>query len=177
VPAGVFVPINSCSAKRRHGLLGAPHRIVLNAESIIASGALTMWSRCLSLVPLLTLVAMSLSLPLLGGCKSKAQKAADEQKAIEESNVATIRARYQRINPNNRVGLVVAVSSSSNHVAVGDIPLQDFGIGDVMVFLDRRERPFNSGEVVNATSDALHVRYDAKRRAPRVGELAVRLAQ
>ena len=64
-----------------------------------------------------------------------------------------------------------------SRTAVGDIPLQDFGIGDVLVFIDAREQPFNSGKVVNATANALHIQYEANQRAPRVGELAVRLAR
>jgi len=128
-------------------------------------------------VVLLFVVVMSPSCFLAaGGCANKNQVTNDERAAAGEIDAAAVRQRYARINPNNRVGVVVAVHDSSNHAAVGDIPLQDFGIGDVLVFLDAREQPFNSGEVVNATSTALHVRYDPKRRAPRVGELAVRLA-
>ena len=135
-----------------------------------------MWSRR-TVVPLF-LAALSMMLPLSsGGCQNKPDGNALERTSTGELDVASIRERYQRINPNNRLGVVVAVHESSNHAAVGDIPLQDFGIGDVLVFLDARERPFNSGEIVNATSSALHVRYDPQRRAPRVGELAVRLAQ
>ena len=135
-----------------------------------------MWSRR-TVVPLF-LAVLSMALPLAsGGCQNKPDGNALERTSTGELDVASIRERYQRINPNNRLGVVVAVLESSNHAAVGDIPLQDFGIGDVLVFLDARERPFNSGEIVNATSTALHVRYDPQRRAPRVGELAVRLAQ
>lgn len=135
-----------------------------------------MWSRRSSVVPSLLFIALSLPLAS-SGCANKNEPKGDEQAAVGEVDVAAVRERYQAINPNNRVGVVVAVHDSSNHAAVGDIPLQDFGIGDVLVFLDGRERPFNSGEIVNATSTALHVRYDPQRRAPRVGELAVRLAQ
>ncbi|MDQ3439432.1 MAG: hypothetical protein M3478_03685 [Planctomycetota bacterium] len=130
-----------------------------------------------SAVPLF-LAALSLALPLSsGGCQNKPEPNGETLTPVGELDVAAIRERYTRINPNNRVGVVVAVHDSSNHAAVGDIPLQDFGIGDVLVFLDGREQPFNSGTIVNATSSALHVRYDPQRRAPRVGELAVRLAQ
>ena len=134
-----------------------------------------MWSRRSSVVPFLLLAALLPSLAC-GGCANKNKAKGEEQAAVGEVDVAAVRQRYMSINPNNRVGVVVAVHDSSNLAAVGDIPLQDFGIGDVLVFLDARERPFNSGEIVNATSTALHVRYDPQRRAPRVGELAVRLA-
>ena len=135
-----------------------------------------MWPRR-SVVPLL-LVALSLLLSFLsGGCQNKTEPNGEGIPPVGEVDVAAVRELYTRINASNRVGVVVAVHESSNHAAVGDIPLQDFGIGDVLVFLDGREQPFNSGTIVNATSSALHVRYDPQRRAPRVGELAVRLAQ
>jgi hypothetical protein len=92
-----------------------------------------------------------------------------------EQDVASIRARYQRMNPDNRVGVVTAVLPQSKLAAIGDLPLQDFAIGDVLTFIDAREQPFNTGVVVNATASALHVKYDASRRAPREGDLAVRL--
>ena len=109
------------------------------------------------------------------GCQNKSKKA--DAPAGSDTDVATIRERYMRANPSNRVGVVTAVRERSNLAAVGDLPLQDFGIGDVLVFVDARERPFNSGTVVNATATALHVQYQPDRRAPRVGELAVRLAR
>ncbi len=123
-------------------------------------------------------IVSSLILPLLAGlfltgCQNKQQGAADTSPV--SMDVAGVRERYTRLDPQNRVGVVTAVHTEADLAAVGDIPLQDFGIGDILVFVDEQEQPFNSGEVVNATSDALHLRYDENRRAPRVGELAVRL--
>ena len=117
---------------------------------------------------LLVLIASSLV-----GCGNKPGR--DAEAPAVSVDVDAVRERYHRLNSQNRVGVVTAVRRGANLAAVGDIPLQDFGIGDVLVFIDGRERPFNSGEVVNATSDALHVRFDGERRAPRVGEMAVRL--
>ncbi len=124
--------------------------------------------------------ALPLSLLLLASLAAGCQnKPAPTDKAARaggsEQDVASIRERYMRISPNNRVGVVVAVRAESNLAAVGDIPLQDFGIGDVLTFIDTREEPFNTGVVLNATADALHVRYEANQRAPREGDLAVRL--
>ena len=123
-------------------------------------------------------VVLLLALGLLpsAGCNNKAERAAEQDGAPVSMDVASVRDRYARMHPQNRVGVVTAVRDDARLAAVGEIPLQDFGIGDVLVFVDEREQPFNSGPVVNATSDALHVRFDGKRRAPRVGELAVRLA-
>jgi hypothetical protein len=128
-----------------------------------------MWSRR-SVVPLL-LAVLSL---VAAGCPNKKQPAGADTSPVS-MDVASVRARYMRLNPQNRVGVVTAVRPEAHLAAVGDLPLQDFGIGDVLVFVDEHEQPFNSGEIVNATSTALHVRYDENRRAPRVGELAVRL--
>ena len=125
---------------------------------------------------LLVVFAASLFAVALTGCQNK-KKQADEVPPVSEMNAEAIRERYMRQNPNNRVGVVQAVREESHLVAVGDIPLQDFGIGDSLVFIDAREQPFNSGKVVNATATSLHVQYEANRRAPRVGELAVRLAR
>jgi len=123
-----------------------------------------------------SVVALLLALLSSAGCRNKAEQPADADSSPVTMNAAAVRERYLRVNPQNRVGIVVAVRAKSHLAAVGEIPLQDFGIGDILVFIDGRERPFNSGEIVNATADALHVRYDENRRAPRAGELAVRVA-
>jgi len=128
-----------------------------------------------------SIVPLSLALLLiagsLAGCKSKAKQEADAagKLASGEQAAAQIREKYQRLNPKNRVGVVVAVRSESNLAAVGDIPIQDFGVGDVVTFIHANEEPFNSGVVVNATADALHVRYESGKREPKVGDLVVRL--
>jgi len=130
-----------------------------------------MWLRR-SVVPLLLLLLAGLA----AGCQDKAARANGAAGAGgAQQDVASIRERYMRINPNNRVGVVVAVRAASKLAAVGDVPLQDFGIGDVLTFVNTDEEPFNTGIVVNATADALHVRYDSDRRSPREGDLAVRL--
>jgi hypothetical protein len=115
---------------------------------------------------------------LVAGCGGKAKQADDVQAGTaSEVDVAAIRARYQATNPRNRVGVVVATMADANLAAVGDIPVQDFAMGDILTFIDAREEPIATGRVVNATPTELHLRYDAKRRAPRVGDLAVRVAE
>lgn len=113
----------------------------------------------------------------LVGCQNKPEQSDEANLATaSEQDVAAIRQRYLSANANHRVGVVVAVMSDAKLVAVGDIPVQDFGINDVMTFLDADEQPVASGTVVNATASELHLRYTEKTRAPRVGDLAVRLA-
>ncbi len=125
---------------------------------------------------LLAVLAGSL-LSAVAGCQNKPEPAEETLPPVAEIDAAAVRERFMRANPDNRVGVIAAVREQSNLAAVGDIPLQDFGMGDVLVFVDSREQPFNSGTVVNATANALHVRYEPNQRAPRVGELAVRLAR
>ena len=113
---------------------------------------------------------------LLAGCQANpSAQTADGSNGGGDQVAAKIRQRYQRVNPNNRVGIVSAVKADAKLVAIGDIPVQDFGVGDVLVFIDRAERVIASGVVVNATPTALHARYEAKKREPRVGDLAVHL--
>ena len=146
-----------------HGAPGTP--------VVIAWEHTSMWSPQRVVVVLLLVLAGA----YVGGCNSKADQARDGDTSPVSMDADAVRQRYMRLNPENRVGVVNDVRASAHLAAVGEIPLQDFGIGDVLVFIDALEQPFNSGEVVNATADALHVRFDANRRAPRVGELAVRL--
>lgn len=126
---------------------------------------------------LLAVLAGSLLAAAVGGCQNKPDPAVDALPPVTDIDVEALRERYQKRNPDHRVGVVTAVLEASNLAAVGDIALQEFGIGDVVVFIDANEQPFNTGRVVNATSTALHVQYDPDQRAPRVGELAVRLAR
>jgi hypothetical protein len=91
-----------------------------------------------------------------------------------------IREQYQRLNPGNRVGVVLAVRPQDNLAAVGDIAIADFRLGDTLVFMDTNERPLNhSGTVVNVVENALHLKYERLDRSggrePRPGDLAVRL--
>ena len=127
-----------------------------------------MWSGPRSIMSLMLLVGLAT------GCQNKAKQAAGLPPPSPQ-DAAAVRQRYMQLNANNRVGVVTAVRPESHLAAVGDVPLQDFSIGDVLTFIDAHEQPFNTGEVVNASSTSLHVKYDAKRRAPREGELAVRL--
>ena len=128
-----------------------------------------MWSGRSSVVPSLLLLAC-----VLTGCQNKA-KQSESGMAASQQDVAAIRSRIMAADPNARVGVVTAVLPKAQLAAIGDVPLQDFAIGDIVTFIDSHEKPFNSGTVVNATSTSLHVKYELSRRAPREGDLAVRL--
>jgi hypothetical protein len=114
---------------------------------------------------------------LAGGCASKSKPDGEKLPPPSAQDAAAVRERFMRATPQARVGVVAAVSPETHLAAVGDLPLQDFAIGDVLTFIDAAEKPFNNGTVVNASSQYLHVRYETDRRAPRVGELAVHIRE
>jgi hypothetical protein len=78
--------------------------------------------------------------------------------------------------PPGQVGRVVEVLESANLAAVEEIPLERVDEGDLIGFVDDRNRPIVSGTVVAKRGDQVHVRYVTprpERRPPRVGDLAV----
>jgi hypothetical protein len=116
---------------------------------------------------------------MLAGCSP--MQGAEQKVPAARATADGIRQEYQRINPANRVGVVIAVLPKENLAAVGDIAIADFALGDTLVFMDTSEKPLKYyGTVVNIVDNALHLKY-AKResggREPRVGDLAVRVVQ
>jgi hypothetical protein len=124
----------------------------------------------------LRLIALLLGLTLFVGC---GPKKLDNPQAYREAaaNVSEIRERYQRTDPETRVGLVIGANAQSNLVSVGEINPKDFRQGDKVVFVDARQNALASGTVVRALQDSIHVRYDPPAsggRAPREGDVMVR---
>ena len=117
----------------------------------------------------LTLTTL-VGLALLAGCTHK------HQGAIDTTAVQQIRESYTRVDPNAKVGLVVAMLPEKGLAAVGDVPVADFQVGDVLVLMDTKQQIIGAGHVVAKTDDALHISYDvtAKGRAPQVGDIAVK---
>jgi hypothetical protein len=143
-------------------------------------GVHIMWlRRSWSSAPVLSVALVSVALMALtsGGCADKSKSPGVKLPPPSAQDAAAVRERFLRANPQARVGIVAAVAPRTNLAAVGDVPLQDFAIGDVVTFIDAEEHPFNTGTVVNASSQYLHVRYETDRRAPRVGELAVHIRE
>lgn len=90
--------------------------------------------------------------------------------------VQSIRESYLRVDPSTRVGTVIAALPEKGLVAVGQLPVNEFKEGDVLVFVDTSRQVIAAGKVVAKTTDALHVSYDvrgANGREPQVGDLAV----
>jgi hypothetical protein len=114
---------------------------------------------------------------VVAGCSP--MQGAEQKVPAARATANEIREAYQRINPANRVGVVIAVLPKENLAAVGDIAIADFQLGDTLVFIDTNERPLRYyGTVVNIVDNALHLRYARREsggREPRVGDLAVRI--
>lgn len=110
------------------------------------------------------------------GCQTKAKTSATEPAPLTDQQVLEqVRQAYQNVDPHARVGLVTAVLSSDQLLAVGDIDLNGFAAGSYIAVVDRQQNAVANGQVIVVTKDSLHVRYDAASavRAPQVGDLAV----
>jgi len=114
---------------------------------------------------------------LVGGCHSGKNLSNPKVYQAAATNVAELRARYQRLDPANQVGLVIAVDPSASLVAVGEINPASIRVGDKVAFVDDHENALTSGTIIRKLTNALHVQYDppaAGHRAPRDGDVMIR---
>lgn len=89
---------------------------------------------------------------------------------------AEVRQRVRHVASDALIGEVVAVMPESHLVAIGDIPVQNFRKGDILMFLGGDNTPIGAGTVVNVLPDTLHVQYEEPQvggRSPALGDLAV----
>lgn len=112
----------------------------------------------------------------LAGCQARVT----EEPVVEPPPPARLpddaRERYQKLYPDAQIGRVIATLPGERLAAVADVPVQQFRRGDALTFIGA-EGTLVSGEVVAVVQDTLHVRYTApegERRAPVVGDLAIR---
>lgn len=122
-------------------------------------------------------VALGLiAISIVAGCRSVRGQHAYRPASIEVLN--QIRAHYASVDPNALVGRVVATLPQNGLIAVGDMPLDQFKIGDTLVIIDTKQKIVAAGKVVRMTDNALHLSYDVapSGRDPRLGDLAVRAA-
>jgi hypothetical protein len=112
------------------------------------------------------------------GCAPKPQPDPGPPPPPPEAIYQQIRADLQQV-PGTLVGRVTTARADLQLVAVGDVPVTEFRPGDVLSFIDDARTPIAAGSVVDVVGDRLHVRYDttgaAGQRAPRVGDIAVRM--
>lgn len=122
-----------------------------------------------------------LAAALLVGCESTATPDSDTtataQSAISLENVARIRAMYQEINPDTRVGYINAALPGEQLVSVTDVSVGDFRVGDAITFIDASQQVIATGRVANVIDENVHVKYVAAERAPQVGDLAVKFVR
>lgn len=118
---------------------------------------------------------ISLSIVLIGGCTTRESRTATDR--VDAAIVASARAQLTRADPSAIVGVVMQSLPRERFAAVGDVPVDEFRVGEVVTFIDVEQRQLTHGVVRRITSDTLHVEFEPPPRggrAPRVGDLAVR---
>lgn len=118
-----------------------------------------------------------LAAALLVGCQTTTSTDGVDQSAISLDNVARIRAMYQEINPDTRVGYIDADLPGEQLVSVADIPVEDFRVGDAITFIDAQQQVIATGRVANIVGERVHAKYTVGERAPGVGDLAVKFVR
>ena len=124
------------------------------------------------------MLAAALMLGVAVGCHHQKKQLAAEPASPQ--TIQEIRQSYKSVDPNARVGVVIATLPQKGLVAVGDVAVADFKAGDVLVFVDSQRHIIAAGKVVAKTADALHVSYDitvTDQREPQVGDLAVKTSK
>ncbi|HEY8666590.1 MAG TPA: hypothetical protein VIL86_08000 [Tepidisphaeraceae bacterium] len=119
---------------------------------------------------------------LMVGCRHNPPPQKEMPAAVSSQTLQSIRESYRQLDPNARVGQVLAVEPSADLAAVGEVDVKDFKEGDSITFLDASQNLIANGTVVRIVTgeggDWLHVRYEPAARggrAPAVGDLAVRV--
>jgi hypothetical protein len=112
------------------------------------------------------LLAAVVASVLVTGCKSKQTPASIDQ----------TRASFARLAPESQVGVVSAVLPERGLLAVGEVDVAKYNVGDTFVLLTPEKKIIGAGHVVAKTNDSLHLSYDVNEggRAPRVGDIAVK---
>ena len=108
-----------------------------------------------------------------GGCMTK-PKAGSMSDAPSSEMAGQIRASYKTTFPDARVGVVTAVLGDSPYALVGEVDTAASREGDVFSFLDAGETVVASGKVVKVEAGDLTVRFVPGKRAPLVGDVAVK---
>jgi hypothetical protein len=120
-----------------------------------------------------------LTAALLAGCAPKRAAVSDPvAPPASPETLRTIREHFQQADPDARVGVVVATLPESRLAAVADVEVREFREGDAITFIDTMERTLVNGRILEITNNQLNVKYEkpgSEERAPREGDLAVRL--
>ena len=110
----------------------------------------------------------------LNGCLTAPEPIAPP---VTSEQLAQMRDEYRRTDAEARVGLVTAVLASNNLASVGEVPVKDFTVGDIISFVDSNGKVVTMGTVEAINRNSLTVRYanpGPHGRAPVEGDAAVR---
>lgn len=111
----------------------------------------------------------------LAGCGGSSRS--DSMPPVDMPMLAAARQDIQRSDPSALVGFVTEALPKERLVAVGELPVNQFRVGQVVMFVDVNQKRLTSGVVKRITTDELHIQYQPPPkdgRAPRMGDLAVR---
>jgi hypothetical protein len=123
----------------------------------------------LTIVPVLIFAMLGVS-----GCLTFSQPIAPP---VTPEQLQQMRDEYRRTDRAARVGLVMAVLPSANLASVGDVPVKDFTVGDIITFVDSNGKTLTMGTVEAINGNSLTVKYvnpSSAGRAPLEGDAAVR---
>ena len=111
----------------------------------------------------------------LAGCAHRTDTAVSQP--APPADVQAVRQAIRASDPKAIVGVVTAVLPDTSFASVGDVPVADFHVGEVVTFIDGEQHSLTHGVVKGISGDSLHVQYDKPAtggREPQVGDLAVR---
>jgi hypothetical protein len=126
------------------------------------------------------LMLLMVSAAVLAGCARKPPPQPDTFEPASMARLQQMRRVYEASSPDARLGLVIAINKEVEMIGVGDVNGQEFRPGDVVTFIDSRNRPIGTGTVVRVFARELHIKYDrptASGRLPREGDVMVRFRQ
>src|SRR5271154_2988734 len=105
----------------------------------------------LMIIALLVFVAVAIN-----GCMTAPEPIAPP---VSPEQLAQMRDEYRRTDADARVGLVTAVLASDTLASVGEVPVKDFTVGDIISFVDSNGKVVTMGTVEAINRHSLTVRY------------------
>jgi len=103
---------------------------------------------------LMIIAALLSAMVGLNGCLSSPEPIAPP---VTPEQLAQMRDDYRHQDREARVGLVTAVLAGSNLAAVGNVPVKDFTLGDIITFIDSNGKTLTLGKVEAINGNSLTV--------------------
>ena len=124
-------------------------------------------------------LSLLLGAALLTGCMRTAKPVPAPQPVVATAEkIAAYRESVDKLRPGSMVGIVAASQPEYNLVAVGDLPVQSFKVGQTLSFVDSDGNTIGNGQIKNIVNDLLILKYDSLgKRAPEKGDLALWLKE